>query len=151
MTEQIRISNIHEYNMEIDGDDVIFTKKQIPTQFITEEEINTTDITHSTIIECVIKKGDEIIPNNQKFFSVLMSIWELMPTSQLLQNTTFNMKLIHQDGYKGYHWCPSINMYVQRKNAKGTLKEIIHMIKLNRLSMNLSIQLETGKIIHFAI
>ena len=42
-------------------------------------------------------------------------------------------------------------MSFQNKNAKGTLKEIVHMVKKNNLTIDLTIKLETGMIIHFHI
>ena len=42
-------------------------------------------------------------------------------------------------------------MSFQNKNASGTLKEIINMVKVNKMSINLSIKLKTGRIIHFKI
>ena len=40
-------------------------------------------------------------------------------------------------------------MSFQSKDATGTLKEIINMVKVNKLTIKLTIKLETGRIIHF--
>jgi hypothetical protein len=74
-----------------------------------------------------------------------------MPAQKILQTTTFNFKLTHEDGKKGYKWRSDINMSFQNKNAQGTLKEIINMIKVNKYTIKLSIKLETGRIIYFKI
>lgn len=50
---------------------------------------------------------------------------------------------------KGYRWCNDIHMSFQDKNAPGTLKEIINMVKVNKLTIDLSIKLETSRIVHF--
>ena len=43
-------------------------------------------------------------------------------------------------------------MSFQNKDARGTLKEILHMVKVNKLTIKLlSIKLETGKIVHLKI
>ena len=42
-------------------------------------------------------------------------------------------------------------MSFQSKDSSATLKEIINMVKLNKYSLNLSIKLDTGIIIHFKI
>ena len=52
---------------------------------------------------------------------------------------------------KGYNWCDDINMSFQSKDATGTLKEIVNMVKVNKLTFDLSIKLETGRIVHFKI
>jgi hypothetical protein len=42
-------------------------------------------------------------------------------------------------------------MSFQSKDARGTLKEILNMVKVNQFTIELSIKLETGRIIHFKI
>ena len=42
-------------------------------------------------------------------------------------------------------------MSFQNKDIRGTLKEILNMVKLNKLTINLSIKLETDRIIYFKI
>ena len=47
--------------------------------------------------------------------------------------------------------CDDINMSFQNKDSTNTIKEIINMVKVNKLTMKLSIKLKTGRIIHFRI
>jgi len=42
-------------------------------------------------------------------------------------------------------------MLFQSKNAKGTMKEMIHIVTVNKLTLDLSIRLESGKVVHFKI
>jgi hypothetical protein len=148
MTEIIRIPNIENYTQEIINGELILTPKQT---YITEYELNNTQIKNSSIVKCVIKKEEEIISINTSYRSVLIDIWKSMPTQQILQTTTFNFKLTCENGEKGYKWCSDINMSFQNKDANGTLKEILKMIKVNKMFIQLSIKLETDKIIHFKI
>jgi hypothetical protein len=74
-----------------------------------------------------------------------------MPAQVILQTTTFNMKLTDEKGEKGYNWCNDIRMSFQCKDSKGTLKEIVNMVKVNKLNISLTIRLETGRIICFRI
>ena len=74
-----------------------------------------------------------------------------MPVQKILQTTTFNFKLTNENGEKGYNWCDDINMSFQNKDSTNTIKEIINMVKVNKLTMKLSIKLKTGRIIHFRI
>jgi hypothetical protein len=148
MTELIRIPNIENYTQEIINGELILTPKK---QYMTENELNMTQITHSTIEECLIKKEEENISTKTCYRSVLVDIWKSMPTQKILQTTTFNFKLTNENGEKGYNWCDDIHMSFQNKDARGTLKEIINMVKVNKLTIKLSIKLETGRIIHFKI
>ena len=74
-----------------------------------------------------------------------------MPTQKILQTTTFNFKLTNENGINGYNWCDNINMSFQSKDVKGSLKEIINMVKINNLTINLSIKLVTDRTVHFKI
>ena len=148
MTELIRIPNIENYTQEIINGELILTPKK---QYMTENELNMTQITHSTIEECIIKKEEENISTNTSYRSVLVDIWKFMPTQKIIQTTTFNFKLTKENGEKGYKWCDDIHMSFQNKDATGTLKEILNMVKVNKLTIKLSIKLETGRIVHFKI
>ena len=148
MTEPIRIPNIVDYTQEIINGELILTPKK---QYITENELNMTQITHSTIEECIIKKEGAYISTNKSYRSVLVDVWKSMPTQKIVQNTTFNIKLEKENGEKGYKWCDDIKMSFQNKDATGTLKEIVNMVKVNKLTIDLSIKLKTGRIVHFKI
>ena len=148
MTELIRIPNIENYTQEIINGELILTPKK---QYMTENELNMAMITNSQIIECLIEKEDEIISTNNKYRAVLVDIWKSMPAQKILQTSTFNILLTKENGAKGYKWCDDIHMSFQNKDARGTLKEIINMVKVNKLTIQLSIKLETGRIVHFKI
>lgn len=148
MSEIIRIPNIENYNQEIINGELILTPKKV---YISEDALNNTDIRFSNILECIIKKGDEVISSNRKKYRpILIDVWKHMSIRRILQTTTFNFKLTNES-IDGYNWCPDINMSFQSKDAKNTLKEIIEMVKENELNINLSIKLQTGNIIYFKI
>jgi len=146
MTELIRIPNIGNYTQEIINGELILTPKK---QYITENELNMTQITHSTIEKCIIKKEGAKISTNKSYRSVLVDVWKSMPTQKILQTTTFNFKLTKEIGEKGYKWCDDIQLSFQDKSAAGTLKEIVNMVKVNNLTIDLTIKLKTGRIVHF--
>ena len=110
---------------------------------MTENELNMTQITHSTIEECIIynQNKEANISTNTSYRSVLVDIWKSMPTQKILQTTTFNFKLTNEIGEKGYKWCDDIHMSFQNKDARGTLKEILNMVQVNKLTIELSLEL----------
>jgi hypothetical protein len=146
MTEIIRIPNIENYTQEIIDGALILTPKKV---YITENEINITCLRHSVIMECQIKKDEEIISTNTKYRTVLIDIWKFMPVQKIFQTTTFNFKLTNENGLRGYTWCDDIKMSFQSKDAANTFKEIINMVRVNGLSMNITIKLKTNKWIYF--
>ena len=148
MAEEIRISNIDNYTQEIINGELILIPKE---NYITEIEINTNIIKRSSIVDCLIKKNEDNISTNRSYRSILIDIWKSMPSQKILQNTTFNFKLTNENGEKGYNWCSDIHMSFQNKDSIGTLKEIINMVKVNKLTIKLSIKLETGNIVHLKV
>jgi hypothetical protein len=148
MTDIIRIPKIENYSQEIINGDLILTPKK---QYLTENELNMTQITHSSIVECLIQKEEEMISTEKSYRGALIDIWKSMPTQKILQTTSFNFKLTNENGKKGYYWCDEIKMSFQSKDAEQTLKEIIRMVKENKLTIKLIIKLETGRMVHFKI
>lgn len=141
------IPNIQNYTIEIENEKLILTPKK---QYITENELNRTPIAHSAIVECLIKKKEGvIISTNNRFRGVMVDLWKGMPVQQILQTTTFNFKLTNENREKGYQWCDDIHMSFQNKDARGTLREILNMVRVNDLTIELSIKLKTGRIVHF--
>ena len=55
MTDLICIPNIENYTQEIINGELILTPKK---QYMTENELNITDVTGSTIEKCVVKKDN---------------------------------------------------------------------------------------------
>jgi hypothetical protein len=149
MTEQIRIPDIENYTQEIINGELLLTPKK---KYITENELNMTEITGSDIEKCIIKKEEENISTNRlSYRSVVVDIWKSMPTQKILRNTTFNFKLTNENGERGYKWNDDIHMSFVNKNAPKTLKEILNMVKVNNFTIDLSIKLETGRIVYFKI
>ncbi len=148
MTDIIRISNISDYKQEIIDNELILTPIY---NYIDENELYSKDLNNSIIESCLILDNDEIISNSMKYFRILIDIYKSMAASTILQNTKFNIKLTNEKGYKGYYWCPEINMSVQLQNAIGTMKEIIKMIKINKYKINICIKLITNEKIRFKL
>ena len=146
MSEIIRIPNIEKYTQEIINGELILTPKE---SYITEEEFNRTILNSSKILDCIVKNGEDVISNKSKYRSILDDIWFSMPAQKILQTTTFNMKLTNENGLDGYKWLPKLNLSIQSKDAKYTMKEILNMIKVNNYSIKITIQLETNAIIKF--
>lgn len=132
MIETIHIPNIENYTQEIINGVLILTPKNI---FVTKEELEKTDLTKSSILECEIKNNEDIISKGNSYREILIDTWKSMPTQKILQTTTFNFKLTNENGEKGYKWC----------------KEILNMLKVNNYNIKLSIKLETGRVIQFKI
>jgi hypothetical protein len=73
-----------------------------------------------------------------------------MPTQKILQNTNMNIKLTDENGKKGYIFYPELNLSIQGKDANGTLKEIINLVKINNYKFDIYIRLETNELINYS-
>ena len=146
--EIIRIPDIEKYDQKIIDGTLILTPKKV---YIEEFELFQLELKNSKIRNCLVKNKDLIVSTKDKYQSILIDLWSTMLPQKILQNTTFNFKLTKEIGEKGFNWEPRINMSFQSKNADGTMKEIIKMIRINKYSFDISIQLEDTTIIHFKI
>lgn len=144
----IRIPNIDTYTQEIIQNELVITPKK---DYITENELYMLDMKHSRIIQCIVTDRLHEVSTQRKYASILIDIWRTMPSQKILQTTTCNVKLTNENGRNGYTWYEPIHMSFQRKDAKGTLQEIIHMVRVNHYTIHISIRLSTGREIHFII
>lgn len=55
-----------------------------------------------------------------------------------------NIKLTNENGKKGYIFHPELNISMQGKDAKGTMKEIINFVKFNNYKMEIYIQIKNN-------
>lgn len=108
------------------------------------------DFRNSKIENCIIKNinGEIISNNNKKFIRILIDIFRTMDKEQILQKTSFRIKL---DNYtlEGYNWCPDLKLSIQRKEASATLKEIIKLVDINNYIIYIKIKLVTGDVIQY--
>ncbi len=143
----ISISNIKNYIQETINGELKLTPK---ISYVTTKEMGMMIITHSSIVECEIinNKGEVISKDRTKFRPVVNDIWKVMPTKKRSKTTTFNLISTKKHGEKGYRWCEDIGMSVQYKDAKGTLREILKMIEVNKFTIKLTIKLKNGVTVH---
>jgi hypothetical protein len=116
---------------------------------ITEIELMKTSMIKSKILYSKVTSETNIISEKTLYRPIARDILETMSFQDRKDHTTFRWKETDEGGVLGFNWDNKIKMSIQNKNATGTLKEIIQLVKLNNMSINLSIKLETGRIILF--
>ena len=124
----------------------------IINNYITLNELLDKNLTKSEIIYCIITDtnfDNKVISNSNKYNRILIDIYKNLPTSFILENTTYNIKLINENRDRGYRWYSEINMSFQLKNANSTFKEIIKMIKLNNYKIDIRIELSNKEKIYY--
>lgn len=118
--------------------------------FITEAQLYSLKIINSKIEDCIVENGDKILSTSKSYASVLRNILVHIPIETILETTKFNMTQANVSD-KGYRWWPELQLSVQYRDAKDTLKESIRMCKLNHFTFRISIRLESGNLICFKL
>jgi hypothetical protein len=140
-----------ESDEEADLSDESLSDESLSDESLTEDETESEDIdyTSSTIEGCIIvnKEGD-IVSDNKSFRGILIDIWKTMEKEVIKETSTFKFKSGNKRGLKGYNWCEAINMSFQNKDSNKSLNEIRRMVEVNNLTIDLSIKLKTGEIVH---
>lgn len=145
-SNKIIIHNVEKYTIEFIDCALILTPK---SQNISENDIINNNLINSKILKCIIKNDKRVISeNDNKYFKILKNVWKSIDIEQILDHTTFNIKKTNEDGINGFNWFDDLNLSVQPKDANGTMKEIIKMIQISNYSLDMSIKLESGKIIN---
>ena len=127
----------------------------IINNYITLNELLDKNLTKSKIIYCIItdtNANNKVISNSNKYYKynrILIDIYKNLPTSFILENTTYNIKLINENRDRSYRWYSEINMSFQLKNANLTFKEIIKMINLNNYKIDIGIELSNKEKIYY--
>lgn len=129
----------------------LISKSKSKKIYITEDQQKKLDFTSSRIQECLIMSGNEKVSSSTKYKPILIDIWKTMRPEQIRQTSTFNFKLTKEKGIDGFRWCSDINMSIRNKNTNNTLAEIVNMVKVNRMSLNITIKLQNGIIVYYKI
>ena len=118
--------------------------------FITEAQLYSLKILHSKIEDCIVQNGNTILSTSKSYASVLRNILLHIPIESILETTKFNMTRANVSD-RGYRWWPELQLSVQYRDAKDTLKESIRMCKINHFTFRISIRLESGNLICFKL
>jgi hypothetical protein len=125
--------------------------KPPPTQiYLTENAAMFSSVTSSTILECNIKDvyGGTISSGKTKFKHILVDIFKTMDPTTIINNSKFKFKLTNEYGRYDYIWDPYLKLSIKGKCANKTFDEIRHLVKFNKYTIQISIKLKTGDIIH---
>lgn len=147
MTEIIRIPNISKYSLEMINDELILTPK---TNYISESDLLELSLSHSKIKKCEVKDGERIISNSTIYMRILIDILKQIPREEILKlnNLPFNIDRNERND-KGYNWKPELQISIQGQDSNYTIKSILYMIRQKNYSLEISIKLENGNIVHY--
>lgn len=138
------LDNISNYILDITQNKLII-KHNITA--LNLDNINDFDYANSVILECKINTIDV---NKLKYKSIMLEILKYLKTIKVNFRDVITMN--YQDGIKtinGYHYDYDLNISIQSKDSKGTLTEIVNIIKKTNISFYIKIKLINNQIIYF--
>jgi hypothetical protein len=126
-----------------------FTETNFFKDFFRENDLrffDENDFRFSKILSCTVTSScGKTISTSTKYMSLLIDIWKSMDINDVLDNTSFNIKRSNEKGRRGYNWHQCLNISVQSREAKCTLKEIMFMIYHNKYNLDMTIVLKNQK------
>ena len=150
--ETITIQDIDKYNQEyIDGNLVLIPKKT----YIDLNTFKEQSLTGSKIISCEIKDKDKEISKKTKYLRILYDIWKPMRVQKILKETSFIIILANEVDAEekarksSTGFIRELNMHVQRRCAQLTMKEILRFVDICKLTIDISIRLDTNSVINY--
>lgn len=100
-----------------------------------------------------IAHNDRYAPSFKKLFKDIVSKRQRRYNNTLTQREIMNITNFncHTNGNltesRGYHYVASLDLYIQSKDANGTMKEIIRLADRYQYKLHLVIKLQDGTII----
>ena len=147
--ETITIDNISNYSIVYKDNKLILT----PLKKVLFEPVIYDHITKCSIMSCTISN---MKITKLKFNSILSDIWNIMTEYDIIKNTSYRFKYKHElktdkDIINFKNHLSNINMYYCNKSGIDTFREIVKMVKLNKLSMDMVIEKSNKQLIEFNI
>lgn len=150
--ETITIQDIDKYNQKIIGGNLVLIPKKT---YIDLNTFKKQSLSHSTIISCEIKDKDKEISRKTKYSRILYDIWKPMRVQKILKETSFIIILANEVNAEekarksSAGFISELNMHIQTKSAQLTMKEILRFVDICKLTIDISIQLDTYSVINY--
>ena len=166
----IIIRNIETYDWSIVNGDMLLTSKMgssgqseehaalyaaeasesIPEQVnYVSEKVLIDSATKWTILNCLVRSGDTVISTSLANQTIVKDIWRTMPRNKIIEDrphpTTYTF--IPED--TDLNSCKEHELYFHSVNNKTSIREILHLVKNNQLTIQLTILTKQGDLIHY--
>ena len=149
----ITIPNIDAYEKVYANGELLL----IPYTELTREKILDYDFKTSYIDFCDVYRShnDERITrthlHNVNPNSIITDIWLSMEVSEILEHTTFDVKVSNGKIEEGYDWyIPKLNLsYRKKDDMKDYVLEIFNMSEINQYKIHLRIDLGCNEVINY--
>lgn len=105
--------------------------------------------TYSTIQECLVQKDGKVISTDNHYQTILKKIWKTLDVKKLRETTHWVIMLGDQQGYKGYDYWEEMRISFCGRDSNETLKEILKMCDILKMTISLTIQTKDGTVLHY--
>jgi hypothetical protein len=176
--EDIRIRNIENYDWSFVKGDLLLTCKggtighsvehaamyaaevpvsSGPDHYVSEKVLIDT-VTNSTILNCLVLSGPTVISTSLNYRTIVKDILPTMTRKQLIDDKDRPGRkdywLVHEDAdldTENTVWQSRKNNTLEFRGicARDALIELLHLVKVNQLTIQLSILTKQGVLIHY--
>lgn len=138
--------NINDYNITFENGICTIKRKYDSLSSVKDIEFKNSEIT-----ECLIKKEDKLVSDKTKYSSILSDVYDNVNKEYLIEKysklKSYNFS--SDERIKNYNWNEIHNFAWRGKDANGSLRDIIDIVKDNDFRMILNIKHENGKELKF--
>jgi len=134
-----------DFEMIYVEDNTLQIKPKIKT--ITDpSQLSNYSFTFSNIVLCTINNTEISSPNYSKTLENIYA--KIGDGVKIIQTpTTFHLKTIEYE-LDGFEYMPGVGISYQRKDANGTIKEILVQAKHHNIHIDMEIKLQDGKVLN---
>jgi hypothetical protein len=148
MSELYIIPNISDYTINFNNGNLIARKKNKDL----EKEFLNHDFKGSKIIKCIILDDEkEIKLDKLKYNNIIRKLWTYIGDINKIQEITTYNKPIHNGNKEenNIQYIKELHISFQYFDVNDAVKEILHIIKQKKYTIDLEIELSDNDIIYF--
>ena len=113
------------------------------------EKVLIDSATNWTIRNCLIRSGDTVISTSLGNQTIVKDIWRTMPRNKVIEDRPHPKTYTFIPEDTGLNSCKEHGLYFHSVNNKKSIREILHLVKNNQLTIQLTILTEQGELIHY--
>jgi hypothetical protein len=116
--------------------------------YVSKEEL-IASATDWKIQNCLIRSGDTVISTSLANQTIVKDIWRTMPRNKIIEDRPHPKTYTFIPEDTDLNSCKEHDLYFHSVNNKKSIREILHLVKNNQLTIQLTILTKQGDLIHY--
>ena len=101
------------------------------------------------ILNCLVRSRDTVISTSLGNQTIVKDIWRTMPRNKVIEDRPNPNTYTFIPADTGLNRCREHDLYFHSINNKESIREILHLVKNNQLTIQLTILTKQGDLIHY--